>query len=213
MTQTVPTILILSVIMNFLVLGSSNLKSLIRNVAIQGLLMSVFSLAFAHTPSFRLVLLVLASATIKGFLIPSTLFRALREVHIRHEAEPYLGLVPSVLLCAVGTGLALLFAGNLPLASEHRGLLVVPTALSTFLTGFLLLTTRRKAISQVVGYLTLENGIFVFAQLLHESMPFLVEVGVLLDLVVGIFVMGIVMNHIQREFSSLDTERLSELRD
>jgi hydrogenase-4 component E len=107
----------------------------------------------------------------------------------------------------------LLFAGHLPLAEAHRGPLVVPAALSTFLTGFLLLTIRRKAISQVTGYLTLENGIFVFAQLLHEAMPFLVEVGVLLDLVVGIFVMGIVMNHIQREFSSMDTERLSELRD
>lgn len=213
MTQTVSTILILSVIMNFFALGSGNLKSLIRAVAIQGLLLSVFPLAFAHTPSMRLVLLVAVSATVKGFLIPSMLIRALREVHIRHEAEPYLGLVPSVLLCAVGTGLALLFAGHLPLAGAHRGLLIVPTALSTFLTGFLLLTIRRKAISQVTGYLTLENGIFVFAQLLHEAMPFLVEVGVLLDLVVGIFVMGIVMNHIQREFSSLDTERLSELKD
>jgi hydrogenase-4 component E len=80
-------------------------------------------------------------------------------------------------------------------------------------SGFLLLTTRRKAISQVTGYLILENGSFVFAQLLHESMPLLVEVGVLLDLIVGIFVMGIVINHIQREFSSLDTERLAELKD
>jgi hydrogenase-4 component E len=214
MTQTVPAILILSVILNFVALGSSNLRSLIRAVAIQGFLLAVFPLAFvAHASPVRLYLLVAVSASVKGFLIPATLFRALREVHIRHEAEPYLGLVPSVLLCAIGTGLALLFAGNLPLAGEHRGLLVVPTALSTFLTGFLLLTTRRKAISQVTGYLTLENGIFVFAQLLHEAMPFLVEVGVLLDLVVGIFVMGIVMNHIQREFSSLDTERLSELRD
>ena len=141
------------------------------------------------------------------------LFRALREVHIRHEVEPYLGLVPSVLLCAVGTGLTVLFADNLPLAPEHHDLLVVPAALSTMFAGFLLLTTRRKALSQVTGYLILENGIFVFAQLLHESMPLLVEVGVLLDLIVGIFVMGIVINHIQREFSSLDTERLAELRD
>ncbi len=199
--------------MNFLALGSSNLKALIRAVAIQGFLLSVFPLAFAHTPTVRLVLLVAVSASVKGFLIPSLLFRAMREVHIRHESEPYLGQVPAVLLCAVGTGLALLFSGQLPLADMHRGLLIVPTALSTLLTGFILLTTRRKAISQVTGYLALENGIFVFAQLLHEAMPFLVEVGVLLDLVVGIFVMGIVMNHIQREFSSLDTERLSELRD
>jgi hydrogenase-4 component E len=213
MTQAVSTILILSVIMNFFALGSSNLKSLIRAVAIQGFLLSIFPLAFSHTPSMRLLLLVAVSASVKGFLIPSMLFRAIRVVHIKHEAEPYLGLVPSVLLCAVGTGLALLFAGHLPLAGAHRGLLIVPTALSTFLTGFLLLTIRRKAISQVTGYLALENGIFVFAQLLHEAMPFLVEVGVLLDLIVGIFVMGIVMNHIQREFSSLDTEQLSKLRD
>ena len=213
MTQTVPTILILCVIMNFIALGSSNLRSLIRAVAIQGLLLSIFPLAFAQATSLRLVLLVAVSATVKGFLIPSLLFRAMREVRIRHEAEPYLGLIPAVLLCAVGTGFALLFAGHLPLAPEHRGLLIVPTALSTLLAGFLLLTSRRKAISQVTGYLTLENGIFVFAQLLHEAMPFLVEVGVLLDLIVGIFVMGIVMNHIRREFSSLDTERLAELRD
>jgi hydrogenase-4 component E len=141
------------------------------------------------------------------------LYRALREVHIQHEVEPYLGLVPSVLLCAVGTGATTLFASRLPLTPAHRDLLVVPVALATLFAGFLLLTTRHKAISQVTGYLILENGIFVFAQLLHEAMPALVEVGVLLDLLVGIFVMGIVMNHIQREFGSLDTERLSELRD
>jgi hydrogenase-4 component E len=213
MNQAVPTILILSVMMNFAALGATNLKGCIRAAAIQGLLLSIFSLAFAPEISGRLLLLVALSATIKAVLIPATLYRALRDVHIRQEVEPYLGFVPSILLCALGTGLALMFASRLPLAVEHRGLLVVPAALSTILTGFLLLTTRRKAISQVIGYLTLENGIFVFAQLLHEAMPFLVEAGVLLDLIVGIFVMGIVMNHIQREFSSMDTERLAELKD
>src|SRR5574341_1955132 len=131
MTQAVSTILILSVILNFLALGSSNLKACIRAAAIQGLLLSLFPLAFAHTPSMRLLFLVSVSATVKGLLIPMLLFRALREVHIRHEVEPYLGLVPSVLLCAIGTGLALLFADQLPLAGEHRQLLVVPAALST----------------------------------------------------------------------------------
>lgn len=213
MNQAVSTILILSVIMNFVALGSSSLKSCIRAAALQGLLLSLFPLFFSSAITLRLVLLVTVAATVKGFLIPSLLNRALRDVHIRHEMEPYLGLVPSVLLCATGTALAMLFASKLPLADAHRELLVGPASLSTLLTGFLLLTTRRKAISQVTGYLMLENGIFVFAQLLHEAMPFLVEAGVLLDLVVGVFVMGIVMNHIQREFSSLDTEQLSELRD
>jgi hydrogenase-4 component E len=210
--QAAASLLILAVVMNFLAIGTASLRACIRAAALQGFLVSVFALIFTGV-TVRLALLVLVAAIIKAFVIPSMLFRALREVHIRHEVEPYLGLVPSVLLCAVGTGLAMVFADNLPLAREHHELLVVPAALSTMFAGFLLLTTRRKAISQVTGYLVLENGIFVFAQLLHEAMPFLVEVGVLLDLIVGIFVMGIVINHIQREFSSLDTERLTVLKD
>ena len=81
------------------------------------------------------------------------------------------------------------------------------------MTGLILLTTRRKAISQVVGYLVLENGIFVFGLLLVDAMPLLVEVGVLLDLFVAVFVMGIILNHIRDEFASLDTGRLEELRE
>lgn len=81
------------------------------------------------------------------------------------------------------------------------------------LTGFLILTTRRKAISQAVGYLVLENGIFLFGLLLLEAMPFLVEVGVLLDLFVGVFVMGIIINHINREFASVGTQHLAALKE
>jgi hydrogenase-4 component E len=210
--QAAASLLILAVVMNFLAIGTGSLKACIRAAAAQGLFVSLFALLFAGV-TLRLLLLVLVAALVKAVVIPSMLLKALRDVHIRHEVEPYLGLVPSVLLCALGTGMAVLFADNLPLAREHHDLLVVPAALSTMFAGFLLLTARRKAISQVTGYLILENGIFVFAQLLHEAMPLLVEVGVLLDLIVGIFVMGIVINHIQREFSSLDTERLAELKD
>jgi hydrogenase-4 component E len=65
----------------------------------------------------------------------------------------------------------------------------------------------------VVGYLMLENGVFIFGQLLISAMPFMVEIGVLLDLFVGIFIMGIVINHIREEFSSLDTEHLASLKE
>jgi hydrogenase-4 component E len=81
------------------------------------------------------------------------------------------------------------------------------------LTGFIVLTTRRKALTQVVGYLTLENGIFVFGLTLIEAMPFLVEVGILLDVLVAVFVMGVVVEHIVREFSSLGGDELTELRE
>jgi len=73
------------------------------------------------------------------------------------------------------------------------------------MTGLLLLVSRKKAISQVTGYLILENGIFIFGLLLTEAMPVMVEAGALLDLLVGIFVMGIIINQISQEFSSIDT--------
>jgi len=89
----------------------------------------------------------------------------------------------------------------------------IPVALSTVIIGLLILTTRNKALTQVVGYLILENGIYVFGLSQAERVPFLVEVGVLLDVFAGVFIMGIVVFHINREFDSLDSARLTELRD
>jgi len=73
--------------------------------------------------------------------------------------------------------------------------------------------SRRKAVTQVLGFLVLENGVFVFGLLLTDFMPVMVEAGVLLDLLAAVFVMGIVMFQINREFASLDTNALSSLKD
>jgi hydrogenase-4 component E len=91
--------------------------------------------------------------------------------------------------------------------------MLVPVALATVMLGLLVLTTRRKAVSQVVGYLILENGIYVFGLSQAERVPFLVELGVLLDVFVGVFIMGIVVFHINREFDSLSSAHLTELKD
>ncbi len=205
------SLLIVILLTNFFILGTANLRAAIRAIALQGVLLSILPLFAESHPTLRLFELVFVTVVVKGVVIPGLLLKALREVHIRHEVEPYVGFTASVFMCAIGTALALLFADNLPLAPADRATLFVPTSLATILAGFLVLTSRRKAISQVTGYLMLENGVYVFGMLLYQAM--VVEVGILLDLVVGIFVMGIVLNHIQREFSSLDTERLSRLRE
>src|SRR5262249_53176750 len=149
----------------------------------------------------------------KGFIIPSLLLRALRHVAVRREVEPFIGYISSLLAGAGATALAVLFAGTLPLVPEHTGSLLIPASLATVLTGFIVLTTRKKAISQVAGYLILENGIFIMAMTLVEAIPFFVELGVLLDLLVGIFIMGIMIYHISYEFQSLDTAQLSRLKE
>ncbi|EKD26755.1 MAG: hypothetical protein ACD_79C01030G0001 [uncultured bacterium] len=79
--------------------------------------------------------------------------------------------------------------------------------------GFLLLISRPKAISQVVGYLLMENGIYLFSLLLLESTPLLVEMGIFLDIFVGTLIMGIVVNNISEEFEQTDTSHMTTLKE
>lgn len=204
--------LLLVILINFFALGSSRLAACIHAIALQGGILALLPL-LAHGFSGHTLLLAAGAFALKGVLIPWLLLRAMREVHIRREMEPLIGFVPTMLAGALATAGAFIFADLLPLAAGHQGGLFIPTSLATLLTGFLLLVSRRKAITQVVGYLILENGIFIFGILLAEAMPLMVEAGVLLDLLVGVFVMGIVIDQINREFSTLDTEQLSALKE
>jgi len=211
--QLLDPLLIVTLALNFVALGVSRIRAVINAVAAQGIILGVTPIVMHPDLGVRGLLLIAATVILKGFVIRGFLFYAMREADIQHEVKPVVKYMSSLLLGAVGTGLAVVFSSTLELADEHTNLLVVPASLSTVWTGFLMLTTRKKAIMQVLGYLLLENGIFLFGLLLLEAMPFLVEVGVLLDLFTGVFVMGIIIYHISREFSSISTEHLAELRE
>jgi hydrogenase-4 component E len=206
-------LLIVALALNFVALGVSRIRGVINAVALQGMLLGIFPLLVHPDIGPRGVLLVVVTLVLKGLVIPSFLVHAMREVNIRHEVNPIVGYMSSLLLGAIGTVLTMVFSYTLPLAEQHRDLLLVPASFATVWTAFLMLTLRRKAIMQVLGYLLLENGIFLFGLLLLEAMPFLVEIGVLLDLFTGVFVMGIIIHHISREFASTSTEHLRELRE
>lgn len=214
MIQFLDPLLIVTLALNFVALGVSRIRGLINAVAFQGILLGLLPL-FVPYQEIRLrnILLIVVTILLKGYVIPAFLVRAIREANIQHEVRPIVSYMGSLLLGAFGTGLALVFSYTLPLARQDTNMLIVPASLATVWTGFLLLTARRKAITQVLGYLVLENGIFLFGLLLLEAMPFLVEVGVLLDLFTGVFVMGIIIHHISREFASISTEYLTELKE
>ena len=200
-------------LINLVALGTSRIGTVVRVVGLQGVLLGMLGVAAHGGLDLKIGVLVLASVVIKGWVIPVILFRALRQVSIKREVEPSLGLLPSLLLGALATVLAVAASNRLPLVETRLAPLLIPASFATIAAGFILITARRKAISQVLGYLVLENGIFVFGLLLVEEMPFLVETGVLLDLLVGIFVLSIIIHHINREFASLDTRRLSLLKE
>lgn len=210
-----PTVLLVGIAMglNLLALGSSRLPTLIRAMSVQGVILGLLPLLMEHELDWRLILVAGVTMGAKGFLIPGLLQKAMRAAHIDREMEPLVGFVPSLLLGAVGTIVAVAAGHVLPLRPEHADSLLLPGALASLITGFILLIGRVKAISQVCGYLIMENGIYLFGLMLLESTPLLVESGILLDLVAGVFVIGIIVDRIQRAFDSLDTRKLTVLRE
>jgi hydrogenase-4 component E len=214
MTPLLDPLLIVALALNFVALGVSRIRGVINAVALQGVLLGILALFVDPDSGVRVILLVAVTIAVKGFVIPRFLIHALREAHIDDEVKPgVVNFMGSLLLGAVGTGLMIEFSDTLPLAEHHKHLLLVPASLSTVWAGFLMLTTRKRAIMQVLGYLMVENGIFLFGLLLLDATPFLVEVGILLDLFTAVFVMGIIIHHISREFASTSTEHLTTLKE
>jgi hydrogenase-4 component E len=213
MVTVLNALLVFVLLLNLFVLGTSRIRSLIQAVALQGVALGVMPLLVHGRLTALAGFVAIATVLLKGSVIPQILFKALRDVQIKREIEPIVGFMPSTLLGALGTAVAIGLSTKLPLAGGHAHTLVVPAALSTVFTGFILLTSRVKAITQAIGYLVLENGIYIFGLLLIEAVPLLVELGVLLDLFVGVFVIAIIIHHINREFASLDTRRLSALKE
>ncbi len=199
--------------LNLLALGTARLPFLIRAMSLQGVVLGLMPLLMEYHFDWHVALVAACTMAGKGLVIPHLLRRAMRAANVERERDPMIGFVPSLLLGAAGTIAAVALARGLPLLPEHAGSLLVPGSMASVFTGFILLIGRSKAISQVCGYLILENGIYLFGLLLIHATPLMVEAGILLDLTVGIFVIGIIVDRIQRAFDSLDTRKLTSLRE
>jgi len=203
----------LAIGLNLLALASSRLPSVIRAAAFQGMVLGILPLLVEGEFRWMVGLVAVCTIVVKGFVIPHLLRRALRAANIDREVRPLIGFVPSLLIGAAATIGALALGEVLPLRAEQTGSLLVPASFATVVSGFLMLTGRSKAISQVCGYLILENGVYLFGLLLIKTTPLLVEAGILLDVTVGVFIIGIIVDRIQRAFDSLDTRKLTTLRE
>lgn len=212
--------LVFTLVINFYVLGIARLRLLIFAVAIQGSILGllyplvhegIFEMGFLSL--IRLMSLTIAIICLKGWLIPRLLQRAVVLADMDSRITSTIGFVPTLILGAAATAGSLVFAGSLPLPDDQLSHLLIPTSLTTVVTGFLLLATRREAMAQVLGYIVLENGIFVFGLLLIEAVPVLVELGIVLDLFVGVFVMGIIIHHVSRAFPAASSEHMASLKE
>jgi len=214
MLEVILVLILLSVLLS---LGSNRLMALVRIMMLQGVLVSMTPLFLKGHAVLTLgsVAFYLVMVSIKGVLIPALLVRAVNHVSIKREIEPFVGYHASIV-----AGLALLLAAVFMTNALHLSLpegrdLILICAVTTMAAGFFLMIARKKAITQVIGYLMLENGIYLVGNALtqHHYSLYIVEFGVLLDLLVAVMVMGIILNNINHAFDDVDTTLLGQLKD
>lgn len=208
----IDAIMVVLVLTNLVLLGSSRLMTCIRVLAIQGIVLGILPLLADHEVTFVLALLVVATVGLKGVVFPLLMVRALQAAEVRREVEPFVGYVWSMLAGLVALMAAIWFGARLQTPSFMGSSLIFPMALFMILVGLFLTISRRKALTQVMGYVVLENGIYAFGTVMVHKVPVLVELGVLLDAFLAVFVMGIAVYHINREFDHMDADRLDSLR-
>jgi len=197
----------------YLMVGQKALVVAIRLYGVQSLLLGAVGVAMGlaeHRPH----LFVTAALTIvlKAVVIPWFLLRVIDKVGIRREIEPFVNVPASLLLClgltVVGYRVSLGMAG----ASQGVPHQVVGVALSMVLMGLFLMVTRRKALTQILALLTIENAVFLVAVGATSGMPLVVELGISFDVILAVLVLGVLVNRIVDRFESMDTSRLSNLR-
>jgi hydrogenase-4 component E len=213
MNSWIDAAIALVVLSNLRLLGTSRLAACIRIVAFQGIILGLLPILFhADHLTLRVVLQATASMITKGVVFPWLLTRAVRGADVRREIDPIVGYTPSLLVGGALLGVALWLGWRLPLPVPAGSQFMIAVSLFTIMAGLFMIIARRMAITQVLGYLAMENGIYTFGLAFAEKEPLLVEMGILLDVFVAVFVMGIMIYHINREFDHIDTDRLSELR-
>ncbi len=205
---------ILSVLLS---LGSNRLLALVKIMAFQGIVVSLTPLFLEHheAMNFSSIILLQIMLLIKGILIPGFMYAAVKKIKIQREVEPIIGYHASLFAGVIFILLGAFIANRLHISLPVENDLLLITAITTLSAGLFLLMSRRKAITQVIGYLMMENGIYLIGTALAKETHtmYVVEFGVLLDLLVGIMIMGIILHNINSSYNDVDTALLGQLKD
>jgi hydrogenase-4 component E len=197
----------------YLMVGQKSLFTTIRLYGAQSLLLATVAVVMAISDK-RPHLFVMATMTtaLKGFAIPLFLMRVVDRIGIHREIEPFLNVPTSLLACLGLTVVGYRVSTGFPEGTVGVTHHVLGVGLSTLMIGLFLMVTRKKAISQVLALLTVENAIFLIALGITSGMPLVVELGIFFDVILAVLVLGILVRRIVDRFESMDVSRLSNLK-
>lgn len=211
--QLITLLAALMLVLQLLLVVQRMLLTSIRIFALQSVMLAAIAtvVAYYHNATHVYVIAVLTIIG-KVLLLPRLLNRLVRRINIVQEIEPLLNAPTAMLVCG---GLTLLgYVVARPFTTlEKLGNNTLAIAITLLLTGFFLMFNRRKAITQVLGLLTVENGVMLAAVALTTyGMPLVVELGIFFDVMVAVMVLGILVYRIRESFASMDTSKLSQLK-
>jgi hydrogenase-4 component E len=197
----------------FLMVGQKALFTVIRLFAVQSLLLAIVAATIAISGArHELFVTAALTAALKAILIPWFLMRVIDRIGIHREIEPFLNVPASLLVClgltVVGYRVSTGFPEGARGASHH----LIGVALSMLLIGLFLMVTRKKAITQIIALLTVENAVFLVAVGVTSGMPLIVELGISFDVILAVLILGILVHRIVDRFESMDVSRLSKLK-
>jgi hydrogenase-4 component E len=205
-------LLIIFLISLFYMSIANRMSTYVNVLAMQGvLLFFVAFLELKHINTLNLILILLETIIFKSLAVPIFLKYVLKRNHITREAEPYLPNFVSLIITTFIVVTTILLSKTMEESYLDKMYFVV--ALSTLFTGLYFIASRRKIITHVMGYLIIENGVFVLSLAVGNEMPMLVNLGIMLDIFASVLILGVFLNKIGDVFKDIDVNQLTNLKD
>jgi hydrogenase-4 component E len=212
-SQLITLLAVLMLVLQILLAVQPMLLTNIRLFALQSLLLAgIAGVVGYHYAAPHVLVVAVLTLVGKVIFLPWRLGRLVRQIQIAQEIQPFVNTSASILICGGLTVLAHVVAKPFT-SAERLGSNTLAVAIALLLTGFFLMVNRRKAITQVLALLTMENGVMLAAVVLTTyGMPLVVEIGVFFDVVIAVMVLGILVFRIREAFASMDVSKLNELK-
>lgn len=197
----------------FLLIARGNLRGQVRLFAAQSFFVAILAAVIAvYARSGELFAVALGLVLVKVFIIPAILNRAVTRIGLQRSVAPYLGTPSAFLVCGLLVSIAFYVMDPITASNPLPTAAAVPLAFAGVLIGAFITVIRRRALTQVLGFLMLENGIFLLALLLTYGVPFIVEIGVFLDVLVAVLIMEVFIYRIKENFDSIEVGEMGRLK-
>lgn len=208
----VDVLLIVFLMTLFYMAIANRLYTYIKVLALQGvILFVVVFIQLKDINTLNLIFILLETIIFKSLVVPLFLVYVLKKNNITREAEPSLPNFVSLIIITLLVVSTILLSNSID--DEQLDKIFFVVALSTLFTGLYFIATRRKIITHIMGYLVIENGVFVLSLAVGNEMPMLVNLGIMLDIFASLLLLGVFLNKIGDVFKSIDVNQLTSLKD